>query len=117
MRILVVDDEAIIRRNLAEGLRDAGHDVDTATDGIDALNVVSQNQDYDLMFVDLIMPKVNGVDFLLETRRRGKLNCPVVMVTGHYPEWRNHMPEVRKVMEKPVTIKEIIGAVGEVVGV
>lgn len=61
-RILVVDDERNIRKNLAMVLEAAGYKVDTAGDGEEALTK-SKEQYYDIAFVDLQMPKMGGLEF------------------------------------------------------
>jgi len=106
VKILVVEDEAVTRRSFAESLRLAGHDVTTEVDGLDALNNLVDG--YDMMFVDLVMPRVNGLEFVVEAKRSGKLNCPVVMVTVYYSNWKNHVPEVKRVLEKPVTARQLV---------
>ena len=61
-RILVVDDERNIRKNLGMVLEAAGYKVDTAGDGEEALTK-SKEQYYDIAFVDLQMPKMGGLEF------------------------------------------------------
>lgn len=79
-RILVVDDDRSIRQVLAEFLRAQGHQVEEATGGAQALSLV-QTQSFDLVFLDILMPGIGGV----ETLRRLRSELPqsrVVMVSG-----------------------------------
>jgi DNA-binding NtrC family response regulator len=80
-RILVVDDERNIRKNLGMVLEAAGYEVDTAGDGEEALTK-SKEQHYDIAFVDLQMPKMGGLE--LTHFLRG-LSSPtaVVILTAH----------------------------------
>jgi CheY-like chemotaxis protein len=81
-RILVVDDEPIIRRFLADGLADAGHEVITATNGAEALDRVRERQS-DIVLLDLLMPVMDGISFLLERQASPHLaRLPVVVLTA-----------------------------------
>jgi len=80
-RILVVDDEAIIRKSFARALADDGFEVETAADGEQALELLG-GRAFDLVITDLRMPKVGGHEVL----RHVKANCPgteVVVLTGY----------------------------------
>jgi two-component system, OmpR family, alkaline phosphatase synthesis response regulator PhoP len=80
-RILVVDDERNIRNNLGMVLEAEGYKVDTAADGDDALRRVKEGL-YDIVFVDIQMPKMGGLELLGHLRGlRSKL--PVVMLTAY----------------------------------
>ena len=61
MRLLVVEDEAVLARNLADGLRDAGFAVDVSLDGADALDKVAVTA-YDVVVLDRDLPGVHGDD-------------------------------------------------------
>ncbi len=80
-KILVVDDELIIRESLLGWLRKAGHEVEAAENGGRALEMLAYN-DYDLAFLDVRMPDVGGIDVLKQI----KANYPqmmVVMITAY----------------------------------
>ena len=80
MRILLVEDEKELSRALAKMLMTEGYDVDTVYDGADGLSF-SLSGLYDLIILDVIMPKKNGFEVLTEIRRRG-LETPVLMLTA-----------------------------------
>jgi two-component system chemotaxis response regulator CheY len=63
-RVLVVDDSPLMRRHVAEVLTEAGFDVLEAADGLEALEVVAATWDLALIFLDLDMPRMNGLAFL-----------------------------------------------------
>lgn len=69
MRVLLVEDSARLRQALDEGLRLAGYAVDSAVDGGAALEFL-RSYDYDLMVLDLMLPRVDGLDVLRELRNR-----------------------------------------------
>ena len=80
MRILLVEDERELSRALAKMLSKDGYDVDCVYDGADGLNFASTGM-YDLILLDVIMPKMNGFEMLGELRRK-KMDTPVIMLTA-----------------------------------
>jgi DNA-binding NtrC family response regulator len=80
-KILIVDDEAAIRSALKEVLEYEGFIISEAPDGETALKMVLK-ESFDLIFCDIKMPKLDGLDFLSELKKE-EINVPVVMITGH----------------------------------
>jgi len=80
MRILVVDDEPGIRDLIRDAVSRLGHQVVEAENGIDALVRLAEHS-VDLMFLDIRMPKSDGITVLKEVRRLWP-DVPVVMITG-----------------------------------
>jgi len=80
-KILIVDDEATIRSALKEVLEYEGFSISEAPDGETALKMVLK-ESFDLIFCDIKMPKLDGLDFLSELKKE-EINVPVVMITGH----------------------------------
>lgn len=80
MRLLLVEDEKELSRALANMLGKEGYDVDTVYDGADGLSFSATGM-YDLIILDVIMPKMNGFEVLAEIRRK-KLDTPVIMLTA-----------------------------------
>ena len=81
--ILVVDDEPNVRQYLATVLEDAGFNVVTAGDGVEALEIIKEKAP-DFISLDLIMPKKSGHKLLLELRRNKQWSrIPVLIVTAH----------------------------------
>ncbi len=81
MRILVADDEPDIVLALSERLKWMGHEVVTAGDGKAALAAV-ESQELDLVLLDVMMPKLSGIDALKQIHKRWP-NLPVVILTAH----------------------------------
>ena len=80
MRILVVDDEPAVRDLTVEILRRSGyepHGVPTARQALDLLD----EEQFDLVVSDVVMPEMTGVEFLYELRRR-QPDLPVILMTG-----------------------------------
>lgn len=79
-RVLLVDDDADVRRSLARQLRGRGYYVDVAPGGREAIDYVDQTS-YDVIISDVKMPTMDGIE-LLQVVRRHDLNVPVVLLTG-----------------------------------
>jgi two-component system response regulator PilR (NtrC family) len=77
-RLLVIDDESSMREFLEIMLRNAGHEVDTASDGETGIALLEEN-DYDLVLTDLKMRRLSGMDVLRRAKRRDPSVQVVVM--------------------------------------
>ena len=89
MRILVVEDDPSVAQVLAEALRVEGHDVLVALDGVEALNVV-ETTTVDGVFLDLVMPGLDGLSVLSRIRSRFP-DLPVAILAaraGPPTRWR-----------------------------
>lgn len=81
MRVLIVEDERRLAENIARSLREtAGYAVDVAFDGEDGL-YMAQTNPYDLLLLDLMLPKVDGIT-LLKRLRSGGGEVPVLVLTA-----------------------------------
>ncbi len=80
-RILIVDDEEGVRESLTNWLREGGYEVSAVEDGFKALELV-QKEDWNLMFVDLKMPGMDGLEVLRKVKGLG-LDIPVIIFTGY----------------------------------
>ncbi|MBK9320590.1 MAG: response regulator, partial [Bacteroidetes bacterium] len=80
-KILVIDDEKSIRNSLKEILEYEKHDVSDAADGIDGLKKL-ENDKYDVIFCDIKMPKMDGIEFLDKVIEIN-IDTPVIMISGH----------------------------------
>src|SRR5213594_5111492 len=79
MRILVVEDEPRLLRNLAKALREQGYAVDTADAGDEGL-YKAQTYSYDAIVLDVMLPRLDGWEIL--TRLRKQKQTPVLMLTA-----------------------------------
>jgi two-component system copper resistance phosphate regulon response regulator CusR len=80
MRILVVEDERDAAEVLAKGLREHAYAVDIAADGATALEQAATN-DYDLFILDVLLPRINGLDVCRRLRSEG-VSAPMLMLTA-----------------------------------
>ena len=83
-RILIVDDEPTTIELATQKMRLAGYQVDTASNGVEALKKVD-NQDYDLIISDVVMPEMDGVDLFKELRARSDTSViPIIIITDSF---------------------------------
>jgi DNA-binding response OmpR family regulator len=81
MRILVVEDERKVASFIRQGLEEEGHAVELAADGAEALDLVLGGPAYDLVVLDLMLPKRDGLGVLKSFRDRG-VTTPVLVLTA-----------------------------------
>jgi len=79
-RILIIDDDTEIRELLDFDIASSGYCTDTASDGMEGLNKALNNK-YDLIILDVMMPKMNGFD-VCKNIRQAKINIPILMLTA-----------------------------------
>lgn len=86
MRILIVEDEPELQRQLSERLKGAGYVVDAAADGEEGL-YFGQEYDYEAAVIDLGLPKLGGID-LIRRLRGGDRRFPILILTarGHWQD-------------------------------
>jgi len=80
MRILIVEDEAGVAGFVEQGLTEAGYAVDVARDGSEGLEY-ALGFEYDVMVLDIMLPKMNGLDLLHEIRDK-RVKAPVLLLTA-----------------------------------
>jgi len=80
MKILVVEDEERVAQFIQKGLKEEGHAVDVSYDGEDG-GFLAEVNDYDLILLDVMLPKKNGINVCREIRARG-IVTPVLMLTA-----------------------------------
>jgi PAS domain S-box-containing protein len=82
-RILVVDDEDFIRGFVTEFLLDVGYECVEAVNGLEALNIMNQDQiGFDLVITDYTMPEMTGIE-LIENIRKNWPNQPIILSSGN----------------------------------
>jgi two-component system response regulator PilR (NtrC family) len=81
MRILIVDDEEVLRDVLEVVLRREGFDVITASSGEEALSILDSTEEVDLAVLDVMLPGISGID-TLRSMRIANPNLPVIVITA-----------------------------------
>jgi DNA-binding response OmpR family regulator len=108
-KVLVVDDDANIRKVIVEMLDHLGYLVDSAEDGETAWSLLSR-QDFDILVTDHSMPRLSGLE-LLKRMRTAQLLVPVILISGNMPDDPSELfqfvsPGV--VLEKPFQFQELV---------
>ena len=114
-RILVAEDEPLIRQLNTEALAGSGYQVDAVEDGAAAWQALNTNS-YDLLITDHNMPNLTGVQ-LIKKLHSTHMALPVIMATGTLPQeelTRHPWLKPAALLLKPYTIAELLGAVKEV---
>ena len=127
-KILVVDDEPDVRNFLATCLTDAGFNVETAKDGVDALEKVAKSVP-DLITLDMVMPRQSGTRVMRELRANDRTaHVPVIVITAHAKDefGSDEIKELNAfaarlkpkfVMEKPITPAKLVKAIADILEV
>ena len=80
-KVLVVDDEEIMREFLADVLKDEGYDVTTASSGIMALELI-EKETVEVMITDLMMPGMSGLEMLAQAKEMDP-SLDIIVMTGY----------------------------------
>ncbi len=113
--ILIVEDDVDLRETLGRALSREGYQVSFAGDGGEAISVVKERP-YDLVIVDLVMPKMGGIKMLEELRNLG-LTIPTIVITAFGDRFlyqRAMELGASEFLMKPVKLVEVYRAVRSV---
>ncbi|MBQ9947184.1 MAG: response regulator transcription factor [Oscillospiraceae bacterium] len=114
-RILVVDDEEHIREVIREYAEFEGHQVDEACDGMQAVEMSKAN-DYDIIIMDVMMPKLDGYSACKEIRKQK--NVPVLMLSARGEEYDKLFGfelGIDDYVVKPFSPKEVMARINAIV--
>jgi two-component system cell cycle response regulator CpdR len=115
-RILIAEDEEALRALTARALTDSGHEVVTAIDGADALDIITREAGrFELLLTDIRMPLMDGIALALSVARDHP-SITILLMTA-YAEQRERAANldalIHDVVLKPFTLAEIKAAVAE----
>ncbi len=116
-RILVIDDEEIIRRVLRQALEISGYDVDEAPNGEEGLDRYRQAP-ADLIITDILMPEKEGLETIMELRREAP-EAKIIAISGGGQSGLDFLQVAerlgaKRAFQKPFRMHEILAAVQEV---
>ncbi len=113
LTVMVVDDQALFRQSLEDRLRSDGYDVVSAENGAEALDLLEAAPSPCVVLLDLMMPVMNGVEFLHALDRRSETtDVRVMLVSGHGVLDRIALDSKRIVarLQKPLEMTELRSA-------
>jgi PAS domain S-box-containing protein len=116
LRVLLVDDDELIRLSIPALLQALGHQVASAAGGQEALDLLASGLEADLVILDMRMPGMGGAETLPRLRAL-RPELPVLLATGHsdrdLPPLLERFPRVNWI-QKPFTLAEIRAKIGEI---
>ena len=110
--ILVIDDDVNIRKSFILAFEDTAYQVDTAESGEEGIKK-ERSKKYDLIFIDLKMPGMSGIEALRNIRKLNK-ETPIYILTAFYKEFLDRLRTLEKdniafeLMKKPVENDQIL---------
>ncbi len=111
-RVLVADDEEIIRETVGGVLKKRGCIVETACDGAEAIDMLQRGKPYDLVLADIRMPKKDGYE-VFAAARDAHADCGIMLMTGFGYDPNHSIVRARKegldaVLFKPFKVDQLI---------
>ena len=111
MRVLVVDDEVLIREVIKDYSLNEGYEVDEASNGKEAISLIEEN-DYDVIIMDVMMPKMDGLTAIKELKKIK--NIPVIILSARkeeYDKLQGFEIGIDDYITKPFSPKELIARI------
>ena len=113
INILIVDDEQDIRESLRDILEDEGHKIYLA-ENAEAAKLIKDKENIKLILLDIWMPDSDGITLLKEWAASNKINCPVIMMSGHGTI--DTAIEATKIgaydfLEKPISLQKLLNTI------
>jgi DNA-binding response OmpR family regulator len=117
-KILLVDDDEFVRRPVQMNLQRAGHAVDEASNGRDAVTAYREKR-YDIVVTDLIMPEQEGLETIMQLRRHDAEVRVIAISGGGRVNATNYLAlakslGARRTLAKPFTTEELLAAIDQV---
>jgi len=115
-RALVVDDDHTLRFVISEILRKADYQPVEAENGLDALDILKEDPNFEVILSDVQMPKMDGIRFLEELQIEYP-DIPVIMLSVN-PKWNAEVAEkgAYTCLPKPFSRRQLLDAVGNITG-
>jgi CheY-like chemotaxis protein len=110
--VLVVDDDADVRELLKIILEAAGYRVNVAADGLDALEQINAGSRPSLILLDLMMPRLDGEQFVKRIRAGVFKDIPIIVLSGHSAAEKISAELNAVCLMKPVEVDELLRTIG-----
>lgn len=114
-KVLLIDDDAILRDTMRQLLISLGYKVKTAIGGSDAITQLDKDPDYtpDVLLLDVMMPGLAGFSLFSEIRTR-QPHVPIILISGYSADQTVHSllnAGARELIQKPFTLEKLAGAI------
>jgi two-component system chemotaxis response regulator CheY len=110
--ILLIEDDDGIRDSVAECLSSEGYSVTPVSNGVEGLEWLRRSNHADLIVLDLVMPVMNGAQFLAAVREDPVFRqVPVVLMTAAMPTGDMPIPQANGYLEKPFELDDLLATV------
>jgi DNA-binding NtrC family response regulator len=117
LKLLIIDDDEDVLANLCYFLTDKKYDVISATNGLEGLKLLENDQQgFDLIITDIVMPQISGIGLISMIKKKIP-DIPVIVITGWgaYPEAFAVESQADKVLSKPFELSELDNAIKELI--
>lgn len=114
--VLIIEDEAPIRESMETVLKDAGFEVGTAKDGVEAFHFLSENPETDLITLDLLMPNMSGYEFLhnlADKQFEDLQHIPIIIISAMTNARTIALQKGHKYIGKPLDIETLLEGIRE----
>lgn len=111
-RVLIVEDEFLIRMLIADHLREIGYTVIEAFNGDEAIAILKTGAPFDLVFTDVRMPGTSDGMAVLEFVRQTRPELPVLVTSGHLNPDLAHAAGASGFLNKPCELDTVTAAIG-----
>ncbi|MGB0629322.1 MAG: response regulator [Alphaproteobacteria bacterium] len=114
-KILIAEDDTAVREFVSRALTNAGHEIVSAEDGLQALEALETGE-FDLLLSDIVMPELDGIALALKVSKDWP-DLPILLMTGYAAErQRAHNLDalIHDVISKPFTLQQICDAADRV---
>src|SRR6056297_376705 len=112
-KVLIIDDERLLRQSIKKILEKAGFYVETAMDYQSAKKNI-ENLNFDLLLVDIVLPKISGIELIRKLRNEYEINSAIIFITGE-PNLKSCINAMRigaiDYLEKPVSRTVLIESI------
>jgi two-component system, cell cycle sensor histidine kinase and response regulator CckA len=116
MRVLLIDDQALVAQTIGAQLQDEGFTVDITYDGLSAAEILTKAEhSYDAVITDQNMPGLTG-EQLVRNLRAKRFNRPIILLSGYVRTWDEPTfleAGVNRILTKPAKIQDLVKAIME----
>jgi CheY-like chemotaxis protein len=110
----VIDDDETVLRVISDLVTFLGYDVKTTPEGLDGIELLQQ-EPFDLVIVDMIMPQIGGLA-LSKVIRQQHPQIPILAISGHYEKLTGTVqrPDVDAILPKPMTLETLKTTINDI---